>query len=132
MADAGQGESFQATVSKELTEAISIDEDFNETCIMYCQWTNETVAQGNQRSGEDTNGKEIETNQGEIATNVRPNAHLKNVHKKPAEMESYYFQGFWNLETKNFGLPSFDWTQWNSEANTSGDTSRIFVIWYVQ
>ena len=30
------------------------------------------------------------------------------------------------METKIFGLLNFDWTQSSSEANTNGDTSRIF------
>ena len=36
MIDANQGERFQAAVSKELTEAMAIDEGVNETFVMYC------------------------------------------------------------------------------------------------
>ena len=88
MVDADQGEIFQAAVSKELTEAMAIDEDVNEAFVVYCQRINENLAQGHPRNRTDNNEEEVETNPSGMATNVRPKAHLKNVHKKPAEMES--------------------------------------------
>ena len=57
MGEADQGESLQAAVSKELAEAMAIDEDVNETFVMYCQRINESLAQSNQKSGEDTYGE---------------------------------------------------------------------------
>ena len=88
MGDAGQDESLQAAVSKELTEAMAIDEDVNEAFVVYCQRINENLAQSHQRNRTGYNEEEIETNPDEMAVNVRPKVHLKNVHKKPVELES--------------------------------------------
>ena len=88
MSDAGQDESLQAAVSKELAEAMAIDEDVNEAFAVYCQRINGNLAQGYQRNRTYNNEEEVKKNPDELAINVRPKAHLKNVHKKPVEMES--------------------------------------------
>ena len=72
MGDAGQDESLQAAVSKELTEAMAIDEDVNEAFVEYCKRINENLAQSHQRNRTGYNEEEIETNQDETAINARP------------------------------------------------------------
>ena len=87
MGEAGEDESLQAAVSKELAEAMAIDEAVNEEFVVYRQRIQENLAQANQTNGADHDG-EADSNLEETATNVRTRNHLKNVHKKPTEMES--------------------------------------------
>ena len=67
---------------------MTIDEAVNEEFVVYCQRIQESLAQGNQINRADDNIGGTEDNLEETATNVRPKNHLKNVHKKPIEMQS--------------------------------------------
>ena len=88
MGEADQSESLQAAVSKELADAMAIDDAVNEEFVVYCQRIQENLAQVNQINRAEDNDGEVEGNPDETATNARPKAHLKNVHKKPIEMQS--------------------------------------------
>ena len=56
--------------------------------VAYCQRIQENLAQVNQTNRSEDHDGEVEGNPDETATNARPKAHLKNVHKKPIEMQS--------------------------------------------
>ena len=47
MGEAGENESLQAAVSKELAEAMAIEEAVNEEFVVYCQRIQENLAQAN-------------------------------------------------------------------------------------
>ena len=78
MLDAVEDEQVQAFVGTQMDEADSMDKEINEMFVVYCQRINESVAQIDPTNEEDGH---------EIATHVRPNAHPKNIHKKPPEMD---------------------------------------------
>ena len=88
MGEADESESLQAAVSKELSDAMAIDEAVNEEFVVYCQRTQKNLAEGHQRNEVNGNDEEIETGLVEMATNAPSKAHMKNVHKKPIKMQS--------------------------------------------
>ena len=88
MGEADESESLQAAVSKELADAMAIDEAVNEEFVVYCQRIQKNLAEGHQRNEVNGNDEEIEIGLVEMATNAPSKAHMKNVHKKPIKMQS--------------------------------------------
>jgi len=129
MGEADENESLQAAVSKELAEAMAIDEAVNEEFVVYCQRIHESLAQGNQINRADDNIGGTEDNLEETATNVRPKNHLKNVHKKPIEMQSdISLKDFEIWKRKVCRLLGPYWTQRRSTSDTNCNPPWIFII----
>ena len=88
MLDAVENDQDQAYVVAQMDDAENIERKTKETFVTYRQRIQEGLAQSNQRDRAENNDEEIEASPDGVAINVRPKAHLKNVHKKPVEMES--------------------------------------------
>ena len=56
--------------------------------VTCCQRIQDNLCEGNQINRANDNAGETEGNSDETAVNITPNAHVKNVHKKPVDMES--------------------------------------------
>ena len=88
MLDVVEDDQVDAYITAQMEDAEGVEKQITETFVMYCQRIQENVAQGNQTNRAEDNDGEIEGNPEETAINARPKVHLKNVHKKPVELES--------------------------------------------
>ena len=88
MLDVVEDDQVDAYITAQMEDAEGVEKQITEMFVMYCQRIQENVVQGNQTNRAEDNDGEIEGNPDETAVNVRPKARLKNVHKKPIEMQS--------------------------------------------
>ena len=88
MLDVVEYEQLDACIAAQMEDAEGVEKQITEMFAAYCQRIQENLAQVNQTNRAEDHDEEVEGNPDETATNARTRPHLKNVHKKPIEMQS--------------------------------------------
>ena len=88
MLDGVEDDQVDAYIGAQMEDAEGVEKQITEMFVAYCQRIQENLAQVNQTNRAEDHDVEVEGNQDETTTNARPKNHLKNVHKKPIEMQS--------------------------------------------